>query len=133
MINQSLIATFLFNVSNIVIAYIITKINIVQRIIKPIIIRFEKYTIKGELIIIVLVTGVLTFFNYQILSNRYLDFCSVCFLLFIFTLIVFCVIYIRNKNRYKELKDSYDNLFDHACMYEEELEKALKLLTVKQQ
>jgi two-component system sensor histidine kinase AgrC len=43
--------------------------------------------------------------------------------LFIFTLIVFSIIYIRNKNRYKELKESYDNLFDHACLYEEELEK----------
>ena len=122
-INGNLITSFLFDVSVIVIAYIIAKINIVQRIIRPIIKRFENYTIKGELRIIVLVTGVLTYFNYQMLSNRYLVFCNVCFLLFIFTLIVFSIIYIRNKNRYKELKDSYDNLFDHACLYEEELEK----------
>ena len=99
-INGNLITSFLFDASVIVIAYIIAKINIVQRIIRPIIKRFENYTIKGELRIIVLVTGVLTYFNYQMLSNRYLVFCNVCFLLFIFTLIVFSIIYIRNKNRY---------------------------------
>jgi two-component system sensor histidine kinase AgrC len=33
------------------------------------------------------------------------------------------MIYIWNKNRYKDLNDSYNILFEYACLYEEELEK----------
>lgn len=123
LINSNYLILLLFNTISILMAFLISKINIIQRIIKPLIRRFEHYTIKGELVLIVLITCVISFFNHQIFNNRYLDMCNVCFILFVFTLIIFSMIYIRNKNRYKELKESYDNLFDYACMYEEELEK----------
>lgn len=113
----------IINIITLFVAYLITKINFIQRIVKPLIKRYEHKVIKGELIFLILIILIISFFNYQMLSNRYLDTCNICFLLFIFMLIVFSMTYIWNKNRYKELKDSYDNLFEFACLYEDELEK----------
>ena len=107
----------------ITLAYLVSKISYINRIITPIIKRLKDKTINGELALIILIISIISFFNYQLFSNRYIDTYNICFLLFIFILIVFSLIYILNKNRYKELKDSYYNLFEYACMYEEELEK----------
>lgn len=122
-ITSNKVSLLLVNIITIIIAYSISKISYIQKLVKPLIARFEHRVIKGELSLIVLIISIISFFNYQIFSNRYLDTCNICFVLFIFMLIVFSLIYIWNKNRYKELKDSYDNLFEYACMYEEELEK----------
>lgn len=113
----------IMNIMTITLAYLISKIRYINRIIAPIIKRLKDKTINGELALIILIISIISFFNYQLFSNRYIDTYNICFLLFIFILIVFSLIYILNKNRYKELKDSYDNLFEYACMYEEELEK----------
>lgn len=113
----------IINIITIIISYLISKNRYIKNIIKPLIKRFKDKTITGELSLIILIISIISFFNYQLFSNRYIDTCNICFLLFIFMLIVFSLIYIWNKNRYKELKESYDNLFEYACIYEEELEK----------
>lgn len=122
-INSNTIILLIINLITLMVACLLSKVAYIQKLVRPLIMRFEHQVIKGELSLIILIISIILFFNYQLFSNRYLDTCNICFLLFIFMLIVFSLIYIWNKNRYKELKDSYDNLFEYACMYEEELEK----------
>jgi len=111
------------NIVTITIAYLLSKIKFLQSIIKSIVVRFENLVIKGELILIILTISMISYLNYQVFSNRYLGTYNIFFMLFVFVLIVFSLIYIWNKNRYKELKDNYDNLFEYTCIYEEDVEK----------
>lgn len=117
---------YLFTLTNLfimLIGYLISKINMFNRLINKFLDKFEKDSKYNDLIVLILLISSLAFFCNLIFMNRNVEVNNIALFIFIIILCVLFYIFMYNKNKYNSLIDKYNDLLEYAYTYEEKLDK----------
>jgi len=122
-IRSNIVLFTLTNFCGILIGYLISKINFINKPINKFLLKFEENTKKNEIIISIILMSSLAFFFYLVFLERNAEVNNMVLFVFVITLCILFYIQLNEKNKYNSLIIKYNNLLENAYTYEEEIEK----------